>query len=817
MKKKLWLAVLLWTIAPAFIARGMVWDFEKDESSWRPRVGTVTIRRVPWMAATPQSGASLQIAGSASEGFNYALSNRIGLRENQWYRLEGWLRVDGISSNAPMPYLKCDFIPRESGMQLGIAVTNRYHNLRMGRWQKLSALFQAPAGTVAAIVALEKGTNDPTNIHAYLDDVSITAVSEAQIYEQYRLPELSKALAPVRGVHPRLFLTDKCFQDLRRSIQTTHVGLWPKIRALADDLAAVDPPQYNASPDNPGQLWQRPVGNALPYLAMAYRLTGERRYLDAVRKWALASCNYPTWGLGFRDSTDLAGGHQLFGLALVYDWCYHDLDRVTRDRIRHTLITRGTRMFQKAAKEQVWWHRLFMHNHLWVSTSGLAAAGLAVFDEADDALLWIGLTVDKFASTKEVLGSDGASHEGIGYWQYGAEYMLKFMHLAQDLLGIDFYDHPWWQNTARYPLYLSLPRSSWTRTNSIVDFADSPRRHWYGPDHTLRHLATVYRDGHAQWLADQIDRANIESSNAQWLNLIWYDPSVAIRHPRTLPTLHHFANKGIVSARTDWNGNEGLLAFKCGPFIGHTAITEMTHDPGGGHSHPDAGHFVLFGNGEWLIQDDGIGPKWTHQHNTLLIDGQGQLGEGGDGFDGREYLNTRARPRILTAISRPQYDHIAGDATPAYPGNLGLTRFVRHLIFVKPDVLLVLDDIRCASPKQMELRFHPAGAGGAVNGNRTAIVGDRAALQIDLLTPASVSTRMDRGPAKNNQAQNAPIILRYTRNGQEWRNAVALSWTDIQRPSRIVTLQTTGNTWRFVVDGKPLTFNWTTGGVTFGQ
>jgi hypothetical protein len=156
-----------------------------------------------------------------------------------------------------------------------------------------------------------------------------------------------------------------------------------------------------------------------------------------------------------------------------------------------------------------------------------------------------------------------------------------------------------------------------------------------------------------------------------------------------------------------------------------------------------------------------------------------------------------------------------GDATPAYPRSLGLTRFVRHLIFVKPDVLLVLDDIRCDSPKQMELRFHPAGAAGAAAGNSAAIIGNRTALQVDLLTPVSVTARLDRGPARKDQ--NAPVVLRYTRTDREWRNAVALSWTDIHKKSRIVTLQTTGNTWRFLVDGKPLTFDWTMGRATFGQ
>ena len=45
------------------------------------------------------------------------------------------------------------------------------------------------------------------------------------------------------------------------------------------------------------------------------------------------------------------------------------------------------------------------------------------------------------AAAMAALGPDGASHEGVGYWEYGVEYLLKFMHLARQLLGVDLYDH----------------------------------------------------------------------------------------------------------------------------------------------------------------------------------------------------------------------------------------------------------------------------------------------------------------------------------------------------------------------------------------
>jgi hypothetical protein len=218
--------------------------------------------------------------------------------------------------------------------------------------------------------------------------------------------------------------------------------------------------------------------------------------------------------------------------------------------------------------------------------TGMAAAGLALFDEVDEGAYWIGLPVEKYRRTMAALGSDGASHEGVGYWEYGVEYMLKFMAPARTLLDVDLYDHPWWRNTAAYALYLSLPRNAWRPGNCVVDLADCPRGHWYGPEYLLAGLARQYRDGHAQWLAEQVRRSGTTAPSASWLNLVWHDETVPAMPPTTLPTLRHFDDMGIVSARSDWSGDESLVVFKCGPFIGHKGVAEGQSSRSHGGEHP---------------------------------------------------------------------------------------------------------------------------------------------------------------------------------------------------------------------------------------
>ena len=810
------LVALLSSRAPGEVATPIVWDFESAKLTWRPREDTIALTRTEGVGATEQSKACLRVQGKIAGGWNYAISDTHPLAAEQLYRLSAWVRIDKLGETSAMPFLKCEFVPADGKGELGRVSTETYDGSRLGQWQLLAAEFKAPAGTVRCWVALEKGARTPMEIDAYLDEVQIEEIDELSVFDKYRLKPTPPSLENVRGVHPRLYLDAARVAALREAIQTTHAPLWEEVRAQADSAAKSGPPAYRGDDGWSGneQLWQRSVGNALPPLALAYLLTGAAKYLDSARAWALASCGYETWGLGTTDGMDLAAGHQLFGLALVYDWCFDGLGDEARKTLRDTLVKRTSAMFEAAATGKAWWQKSYLQNHLWVNICGMSAVGFALFDEVDDANLWIGLPLDKFRRTMQALGDDGASHEGAGYWQYGVEYMMKFLHLSGQLLDIDLVgEGKWWRNTAGYCQYLQVPRNAWSSRRSLVDLSDCPRGNWYGPDYLLRGLAGEYRDGHAQWLAQQLDEANIASGEARWLNLIWYDPTVQPAPPTDLSTLRHFDDMGLVSARSDWSGDESLVVLKCGPYLGHKAVQEFSYDPGGGHVHPDANHFVLFGCGEWLIRDDGYRSKWTGQHNTLLIDGKGQLGEGKEWFDGTAALKLKACPRIIRADSTAELDHIVGDATEAYPRDQGLKRFVRHLLFLKPDVLIVCDDIELDAPRNLELRFHPEQTQADRDGDALMGHGKQSVLRIEPLTTDGVTLGAEdvAGEDRHGGKPFSMFTVRLATKRAAWRNAVALSWGKAGEAPARVRLQAAGDEWRFAVGDRAVVLNQRTG------
>ena len=763
------------------------WTFDDPAEVWRPRGEGIQCE-----VLTPdgsETGPVLHLSGRIEPGWNYALTDPRAISPGGLMRLSCRIKVLSLGPDTPAPYLKAELMPEDGRTSVAQIHTDAYDLTKLGTWQTISGEFQVPETARRVWLAIEKGTNQPCQIDLLLDNVKLEPINVLSKLEKYRLDPLPKSLEAARGVHPRLFLNAANVAELKAAIGTTHQALWTELQALSDRYVKSGPPKYREKDSYSGdeQLWQREVGNAMPHIALCWLLTGDRKYADSARDWALASCGYPTWGLGRTDGMDLASGHQLLGLATVYDWCHDALDEQSLTTIRETLLKRAGHMFEQAAVGQAWWQQSYLQNHLWVNACGMAAAGLSIYDEQPDAVRWVGLALEKFQRTAEVLGPDGASHEGVGYWQYGAEYLMKFNTLAEQLLGVDLWGNPWWRHTAAYAQYLTLPRGAWTGRSSLVDIADCPRGNWYGPDYLLRGLATRFRDGHAQELAAAIDEANITSNGAMWLNLVWYDPTLQPTAPGDLPTLRHFEDMGLVSARNGWTGDDSLLVFKCGPFIGHAALNEFKRDPGGGHVHPDAAHFVLFGDGEWLLRDDGYRAKYTSQHNTLLIDGVGQYGEGRMWFDGGAALRAHSAPTIVAAESTPAVDRIVGDATQAYPPARGVKRFTREVLFIKPSTVVVVDDVELDQARPLELRFHPESPTVAEDGAFLAS-GKTANLRVELLTPDGVEQTVGELAAAGRHGDDGQpmLTIRFAKAAQRWHNVTALTWCAAgQTPARV--------------------------------
>ncbi len=811
-------------------------------ATWTPLRSTVKIEREK--PSSPNGSSGLRIRGRFEDGDASAVSDARPMEEYQVYRIRARVRAVRFEQSAlaassimPFPYVRCEFMTDDEDGCLGMADA-RVAAWKWGEWNDISGEFRAPWGTRRCRVVVAddystwekgRGTSGITfTVDIQVAGIVIEPVAGFCIDGRYPAPSTT-VLKERRGMHPRLYFTEERIAALREAVKTTHAPLWKRLREQADAVLKNRPPEWRTSgPDVWDEQWWM-SGNAASMLnlATAYVISGERRYFDGARDWALTTCAYPSWGTSWAANVDCMDGHNIFALSIVYDWLYEDLSEKDRATIRDTVVSRGGNMFLKAASGTIvpshgdfskrpWpeWEEAWLQNHLWVNSTGLLAAGLAFHDERSETGRWIAFARERFVESVGYLGPDGASHEGINYWSYGMEHLLKSMHLLRDFGFENLYDHPWFKGAALYRLHMSIPRGMWERGFTTVDYGDSHPRDASGPDHILRALAAEYRDPHAQRLARVLDDAGVLLPGNFWLNLIWYDPSVPEANDDDQPTFHLFDDQGFVAARTNWSGDESYLFFKCGPYIGHYALENMTYCASSAHhTHPDQNGFMLYGAGERLMRDDGNYGKYTGQHNTLLIDGGEQLGGGESIFDGSRLHALRRAPKILTAESTPSLDHIAGDAAEAYPPETGLTKYERRLLFLKEaNVLIVLDDIALDKPRELELRFHP-GPQEAANENDAFVTRtEKSVMRFEALTPEGVTSTAEMHPLVDRRYNTSDMLAyRLRKTGARWTNAVAISWAVAGKEPERVKLSKRGDSWVFTAGGREVTYDGASG------
>lgn len=615
--------------------------------------------------------------------------------------------------------------------------------------------------------------------------------------------------------HPRIMLTparlEMITNEAKRSPALDTI-FYAQLRE-ADELLKA-PPLANRVTADEEQVWQRVTGNAIPVLAMAYVQTKDSVYLQAAVDWADKAMTYPVWGF---KGTDLAAGHLLFGFATLYDWCYDDLDAETKRRIEQEILKRGVVVYQSLLPKGFWFKDAFLQNHLWVTGAGLFAASAAIVDKHPEVQPWIDLVRERLSKTFGLLGPDGASHEGMGYWTGGMEHLIHYMHMVKQLYGEDHFDLPWFRNTANYYLALSVPLSGWSKDVEVVDFADSYRRSWAGPSHTLRKLASTYGNGYAQYRARQIDTGLKKVHGSEWQSLIWYDNAVKPESLNTYPTLSHFKDMGIVSTRTSWSPDASLLVLKCGPPLGHSISKYHFGFGSAGHVHPDAGSFALFGNGRFLIRNPGYTMKRTEYENTLLVNGKGQMGED-RWFSYFPTPASAAREKNITidvVAHGPQLDYMVNNAAAAYDTSLGLETFRRHTIFLKDlSTIIILDEVKLDRPGTVSFQFHPEIpfvhdelSGALLSRDLSASLWLRPLSSKAEVTNKRADTLLTTGGKPFKQ----PVVtLSYDSSRSVW-NPVSLQWADGHRviePAAISYAVTGSSTWIFTLKGQgKLTLN----------
>lgn len=548
--------------------------------------------------------------------------------------------------------------------------------------------------------------------------------ASAKLKGEHPLVELMKtrksALRPeLMGVHPRVYVTDKEIAQLRERSRHTHRELWQQaishVRALAND-----PPPAPAEQ----RRQQNDVGIAIAEAAFIYKIEGDKKYLDAARKFMDAAVSYDIWGYANnKPNVDLAAGHLLYGLGWGYDLLYHDLSELDRARYREKLIKQA-RLMADYFKPKSGHTFAYSQNHTFIPIAGLSVAAYALYDETSEAPGWASLTRAIYDRVLATYSPDGYYYEGFEYWIFSTPWLVHYLDAHAHSTGEDLYDQPGFRQIHQYVAHSMLPTG-----NFVFDFGDIfegsltragkgaeyPRTHPDGHFQTnynlLYRFAQRFHSGEAQGVAEWQKRLGQVNAEDFW-SLIWYDASLKSVSIDQQPTSHYFPDHDVFYWRSDWSKNATAFAFKCGPPEGHHTEPLLKQFPdwrlSSGHAHPDANSFIIFARGEYLTGDTGYaGVPMTEHHNTLLINGKGQAkeGEGHDAFAEVSY-DVLNRIRIIDVKVGKNLVTVRGDATAAYGPELGVKKFVREFAYEPGGDFTVTDEVVTTAPSTLTFLLH---------------------------------------------------------------------------------------------------------------
>lgn len=507
------------------------------------------------------------------------------------------------------------------------------------------------------------------------------------------------------GVHPRILWSPELLEKVKAERgQKAYNTFFEYVDTLLDK----EPPEYDENAPET-ELYQRPVGDTMTLFAFAYIVSGDMKYANAGMKWVKKSCSYKTWGR-VQDPT-LPKGHQLMGMGLFYDWCYDVIPNELKAEMEKKLNEHMLMVYKGIVGDIPchWLPETLLNIH-WIMVGGMGVAAMAIFDKEPDARACLPVFVSDFSDVVNAFGTDGIGHEGLLYWSYGMSNLLPVLEIINNSFGIDLFDSLWLKNTGYAYIYYSLPFDKLDCDGAVLDFCDSQRGTDAEASGILEFLAYKYQDGYIENYAKMLRERGLSGGKTNWFELIAATDPPKPKPLEKLPKFKHFDDMGMVISHSSWRDG-GVLGFKCGPFMGHKDMEESSsppyNDKGAGHSHPDVNHFILYGNGEFLIRDDEYVYKRTHNHNTLLINDKGQQGGEQMWFRGKILLRRKANPTILKAETTEKFDYIVGDGTEAYDPSLGLKKYIRHMLYIKPDIVVVADELETEEKSDLELRFIP--------------------------------------------------------------------------------------------------------------
>jgi hypothetical protein len=224
---------------------------------------------------------------------------------------------------------------------------------------------------------------------------------------------------------------------------------------------------------------------------------------------------------------------------------------------------------------------------------------------------------------------------------------------------------------------------------------------------------------------------------SSWQDFLFTDDTLQATPPAD-PGSRYFPSKGAVVFRTGWKPDDTILLFRAGPNFNH--------------NHADQGSFLLRALGQNLALDAGYADyykdpyyvsyfKQAAGHNTVLINGDPASQ---DIADTLTFPALDEYPTISNVLMSVDFDALDSQLQQVYLGRL--KRFTRRLVFLKPDYVIVYDELVPAQKASFDWLLHLPDISRVTTDRNDAIYsGQTASLAVRFLSPAALTLRVGDG------------------------------------------------------------------------
>lgn len=446
----------------------------------------------------------------------------------------------------------------------------------------------------------------------------------------------------------------------------------------------------------------RPGAKAITDLRYAYCITGDKKYLEGMKKWMYNYASYTSWqktGWSYVDinstlpseETIIDGDGEWFATTdlyvpycLAYDAIYDDLSDIDRTVFKAVLFRYGEKMLQDIRVNRPWFFKNppdgIKGNQPTLIITALGIGGLTLSGEIKEADEWLQTARKYFYLLLSQLPLDGGSTEGPLYDQ-GIDGLSDQFASLLVAAGDKYYANMSTYKELQYK-YMDL---MWPGGQRMFGIAEWDSAHGMPKIDMMMNLAKTFKN---PYLQDYI-QPRITKSAKDINYLLYYDKNLKPESDRTKwkrPTSSYKSSVNVAVGRTDWSNDAIAVVLKSGK--------------NGGHDHQNENMLLINKGEDELIADPGMPKEYysdlkyptfyaaAQGHNVVLVDGHNQI----VGYKDGPLADKSYRQNIDGFFGGEFFKFFSANA-PTATAEVPMEYNIRQVVFLKPGYVVVRDKV----------------------------------------------------------------------------------------------------------------------------